>query len=204
MQYFLLLHGKNGYANALQYYVTVYYISCSYYVSPLILLCFLSLCVCLLFHLDVKETRRGSLQIKPFTCYFMLLTSWACKHFTEAYCNIAEGIDIYHCSFNLCRQSSFTFEKQHVFPADKICSPSSAATGTWRSAVQSYWRNGVLAGYFPKDRTGDNLVMRGQDVRVDATISIQNMCGNCVQPRFVVEAQRFRCWMSVLSVQPRS
>jgi len=42
--------------------------------------------------------------------------------------------------------------------------------------VPCHWDNGVLAGSFPKDQTGDNLVVRGQDCRMDtAELCIQNM-----------------------------
>ena len=55
-------------------------------------------------------------------------------------------------------------------------------------AVPRLWRNAVLAGFsfflsfflclifFPKDGTGDNLMVRGQNCRVDAaTLCIQNL-----------------------------
>jgi hypothetical protein len=50
------------------------------------------------------------------------------------------------------------------------------AHGVRRCLVPCHWNNGVLAGSFPKDQAGDNLVVRGQDCRMDAAeLCIQNM-----------------------------
>jgi hypothetical protein len=41
--------------------------------------------------------------------------------------------------------------------------------------VPHHWCNGVIAGFLPKDQTGDNVMTWGQDCKVDsATLSIQN------------------------------
>jgi hypothetical protein len=88
----------------------------------------------------------------------MLFTSLACENFIEPHYNITEVTVIFQCSIQLCRQSSSTFEQKHAHPPTKNCSPSSAATGTQHSAVPHHWCNGVIAGFLPKDQTGDNVM----------------------------------------------
>jgi hypothetical protein len=134
---------------------------------------------------------KGGLKVMPPVLNFTLFTSWTCENFTEFHYKIAEGIVIFQCSFNRCRQSS-TFEQEHVFPPGKSCSPS-ASTGAQHSAVPRYWRNNVIAGFLSKEQTGDNLMVRCQDCRVDvATVSIQKFWWHTyVLPRFVLEEQHF-------------
>ena len=109
----------------------------------------------------------------------MQFTSLTREHVTELHYNIAEGIAISQGSLHLCRQSASTFEQEHVFPHVTSCSPSSVTTGTRHSAV-CHWCNGILAGSFSKDQTGDNLMVWGQDCR-------ENAAGNIMVAGFWVE-----------------
>jgi len=90
--------------------------------------------------------------------------------------SIAEGIDIFHSNLHLCQQYSSILEQEHVFLHSKSCPPSSTATGTQFSAVPHHWLNNVLTAFLSKDRTGDNLMVQGQDCRVDVTaLSIKTL-----------------------------
>ena len=84
----------------------------------------------------------------------MLFTSWTFEHFTELYYSISEGVIIFHFSLHLCRQSSPTFEQEHVFSSGKSCCPSSAVTGTRRPTEPRRWRSGAIAIFLkPKQLT---------------------------------------------------
>jgi len=112
----------------------------------------------------------------PPSFYFLLCTSWTSENLLEFDDNIAEGIDIFHSSLHLCQQSSSTLEQEHVFLHSKSCSPSSTAIRAQISAVSHHWLNNVLTAFLSKDRTGDNLMVQGQDCRVDVTaLSIKTM-----------------------------
>ena len=93
---------------------------------------------------------RDSQKVMPPLFHFMIFPSWTCEHFKAFHRNIAEGTVTFQCSLHLCRQTPFTFEREHVrvFAAGTSCSPSSAATGAGRSAAPRHWLNGVLAGCF--------------------------------------------------------
>jgi hypothetical protein len=83
------------------------------------------------------------------------------------------------CNLHLCQQSSSTLEQAHVFLHSTSCSPSSVATGAQHSAVPHQWQYDVLTGFLSKNRTGDNLMMQGQD------------CGVCVWCGIVIEEQHY-------------
>jgi len=112
----------------------------------------------------------------PPSFYFLLRTSWTSETLLELDDNIAEGIDIFQCSLHLCQQSSSILKQEHVFLHSESCSPSSTVTDTQCSAVPHHWLNNVLTAFLSEDRTGDNLMVQGQDCRVDATaLSIKTL-----------------------------
>lgn len=101
----------------------------------------------------------------------MLFINRTCENCTELH-YISEAT--FQCSLHLCRQSSSTLQQEQVFLPHSSCTPSPAATDAWHSAVPHQWHYGVLALLLSRNSTGDNLIVQGQDCRVDAaTLSIQ-------------------------------
>lgn len=102
-----------------------------------------------------------------------------------------------HCSLHLCWHSS-TFEQEPVFPSHKSCSPFSATTGTWQSAVPYHWRSNVLADFFLKGSHRSYLMVQ---VRTIGWLQQHGppkicvcLCGahTCVYPSTATDGQHFR------------
>lgn len=78
------------------------------------------------------------------------------------------------CCLHLCQQSFTAFEQLHLCPVSKSYSHLFATNGSHPSAVPHHSVIGVLAGYASEDETCDNLIVLGQDCRVDlAVVSVQ-------------------------------
>jgi hypothetical protein len=94
--------------------------------------------------LTYECTRKTSVNV---ICTLKQETLWTSENVIEIHCNISEGIVIFQFILNHFRQSSFSFEQEHVLPGLKNYSPTSTATWTRRSAVSGYGRNYVVAGF---------------------------------------------------------
>jgi hypothetical protein len=59
--------------------------------------------------------------------------------------------------------------------SQKSCAPLSAATGAQHAAMHHHGDHVLLTVHFAKDQAGDNLMVNGQDFKLDVTtLSIQN------------------------------
>jgi len=65
----------------------------------------------------------------------------------EIHCNISKRIVIFQFILSPYRQSSFSFEQEHLLPGLKDYSPTAATTWTRHFGVPGYGRNFVVAGY---------------------------------------------------------
>jgi len=68
--------------------------------------------------------------------------------------------------------------------------------------VLSHWHNGVLTGFFSNDQTSDNLIVQGQECRMDVVIlPMQNFRWpllHTLECSIVMEEQHIRhfyCWI---------
>jgi len=77
-------------------------------------------------------------------CTLKQETLWTSENVIETHCSISEGIVIFQFILNPYRQTSFSFEQEHVLPGFKNYSPTSTTTWTRRSAVSEYGRNYVV------------------------------------------------------------
>jgi len=75
------------------------------------------------FSITVYHYTRGSQEIKPPICYFMLFTCLTCKNFTELHYNIAEGTVSFQGSHHLCLHSFLPLQTQACVPTHKIVLP---------------------------------------------------------------------------------